>query len=116
MERIFDEYCTDIVVAKLSPGANSQRNEALNSVVGSKNPKIRYHGASASNDFRVACGISQVNLEYQCISQTLESLNIKPSIHCISYIERMDQKAIHDKIRKNSTNFKCRRARLRKQK
>ena len=51
MERIFDEYCTDIVIAKLSPGANSQRNEALNSVVGSKNPKIRYHGASASNDF-----------------------------------------------------------------
>ncbi|XP_022808639.1 uncharacterized protein LOC111345620, partial [Stylophora pistillata] len=62
LERIFDEYCTDVVVAKLSPGANSQRNEALNSVIGSKNPKIRYYGASASNDFRVACGISQVNL------------------------------------------------------
>lgn len=51
MERIFDERCTDIVVAKLSPGANWQRNEALNSVIGSKNPKIRYYGASASNDF-----------------------------------------------------------------
>ena len=51
LERIFDEYCTDVVVAKLSPGENSQRNEALNSVVRSKNPKIRYCGASASNDF-----------------------------------------------------------------
>ena len=53
LERIFDERCTDIVVAKLSPGANWQRNEALNSVKGSKNPKIRYYGASASasNDF-----------------------------------------------------------------
>lgn len=40
LEKIFDEYCTDIVVAKLSPGANSQRNEALNSVIGSKTPKI----------------------------------------------------------------------------
>lgn len=50
MERIFDEYCADIVVTKLSPGANLQRNEALDSVVGSKNPKIRYNGASASND------------------------------------------------------------------
>ena len=51
LEIIFDEYCTDIVVAKLSPGANLQRNEALNSVLGSKNPKISYYGASASNDF-----------------------------------------------------------------
>ena len=40
LERIFDEYCTDIVVAKLSPGANLQRNEALNSVIGSKTPKL----------------------------------------------------------------------------
>ena len=63
MERIFDEYYTDIVVTKLSPGANSQRNEALNSVKGSKNPKIRYYVASASNYFQVACGISQVNLD-----------------------------------------------------
>ena len=116
LERIFDEYCTDIVVAKLSPGANSQRNEALNSVVGSKNPKIRYYGASESNDFRAACGISQVNLGYQYISQTLESLNIEPGIHCISYIERMDHKATQDKLRKNSINFKHRRAQLRKQK
>ena len=32
LERIFNEYCTDIVVAKLSPGSNSQRNEALNRI------------------------------------------------------------------------------------
>ena len=51
MKSIFDEYYTDIVVAKLSPGLNAQRNEALNSVIGSKNPKIRYYGASESNDF-----------------------------------------------------------------
>ena len=116
LERIFDEYCTDIVVAKLSPGSNSQRNEALNSVIGSKNPKIRYCGGSESNDFQVACGISQVNLGYQYLSQTLESLNIEPGIHCISYIERMDHKATQDKLRKNSINFKRRRAQLHKQK
>ena len=95
LERIFDEYCTDIVIAKLSPGSNSQRNEALNSVIGSKSPKIRYYGGSGSesSDFRVACGVSQVNLGYQYISQTLESLDIEPGIHCVSYIERMDHKA-----------------------
>ena len=60
----------------------------------------------------VACGIWQVNLGYQYISQTLESLNIEPGIHCTSYIERMDHKATHDKLRKNSINFKCQRAQL----
>ena len=116
LERVFDEYCTDIVVAKLSPGSNSQRNEALNSVIGSKSPKIRYYGGSESNDFRVDCGISQVNLRYQYISQTHETLNIEPGIHCISYIEKMDHKATQDKLRKNSINFKRQRAQLHKQK
>jgi len=125
LERIFDEYCTDIVVAKLSPGANSQRNEAINSVIGSKNPKIRFYGASESNDFRIACGISQVNLGHQCISQTLESTNIKPGgflfcfvflfgIHCLSHNEKMNHKASQDKLRKSSIDFKRRRAQLHK--
>ena len=90
------------MVAKLSPASNSKRHEALNSVIGSKNPKIRYYGGSESNDFRVACGILQVNLGYQYLSQILESLNIEPGIHCISYIEKMDHKATQDKLRKTA--------------
>ena len=57
LERIFDEYCTDIVIAKFSPRSNSQRNDVLNSVIGSKNPKIGYYGGSESSDFRVASGV-----------------------------------------------------------
>ena len=45
-------------------------------------------------------GFQKNNLGYQYISQTLESLNIEPGIHCISYIERMDYKATQDKLRK----------------
>ena len=56
---IFNEYSTDVVVKKLAPAANSQRNESLNNSVGSKNPKIRFYGGSESNSFRIACGISQ---------------------------------------------------------
>ena len=48
IQAIFDEYCTDLVVKKLSPAANSQRNKALNSIIGSKNPKIRFYGGSSS--------------------------------------------------------------------
>lgn len=45
---LFGEYSTDTVIWKLVPAANSQRNEFLNSVVGSKNPKIRFNGGSES--------------------------------------------------------------------
>ena len=37
---LFGEYSTDTVIKKLIPVANSQRNESLNSVVGSKDLKI----------------------------------------------------------------------------
>lgn len=53
LKSLFDEYSTDIVINKLAPAANSQRNESLNSVVGSKNPKIRFYGGSESNDYSV---------------------------------------------------------------
>ena len=38
VQTIFDDYCTDLEVEKLAPAANSQRNEALNSIIGSKKP------------------------------------------------------------------------------
>ena len=100
------------MVKKLSPAANSQRNEALNSRIGSKNPKIRFYGGSSSNDFRVACGISQANLGYHSISQTLDSLNIEPGEHCLHHIDEMEHKATQDKLRKSNLDFKRRRAQL----
>ena len=56
LNNIFNDYSTDAVAEKLAPLTNSQRNEALNSVIGSKNPKIRFYGGSESNDFRVPAG------------------------------------------------------------
>ena len=87
---LFDEYSTDTVITKLVHAANSQRNEALNSVVGLKNPKIRYYGGSESNDFRVSCGVAQTNLGYNYASQTLESLNIEPGSFCQEFNKKMD--------------------------
>ena len=76
MTSLFGEYSTDTVIRKSVPAANSQRSESLNSVEGSKNPKIRYYGGSESNDFRVSCGVSQINLSYAYIPHTLEAPNI----------------------------------------
>ena len=39
---VFDDYSTDVVVKKLASATNSQRKEAFNNVVGSKNPKFRF--------------------------------------------------------------------------
>ena len=51
LSEILDVYSSDTVVNKLTPCANSQRNESLNSTIGSKNSKTRFYGGSESNDF-----------------------------------------------------------------
>ena len=94
---LFGEYSTDTVIRKLVPAANSQPNESLNSVVGSKNPKIRYYGRSESNDFRVSYGISQINLGHAYIPHTLEALNIDPGFFCREFNRIMERKNTMEK-------------------
>ena len=113
---IFDEYSTDIVVNKLTPCANSQRNESLNSTIGSKNPKTRFYGGSESNDFRVACGVAQTNIGYNYVGKTLQVLNIEPGSYYNKHAEAMDKKVIDNKIRKGKKEFKRRRNQLSQQK
>jgi hypothetical protein len=64
LSRLFEEYATDIVVKKLVPFANSQRNESFNNIVSSKNPTTHFYGGSESNDYRVACAVAQKNIGY----------------------------------------------------
>ena len=57
LENIFSDYCTDGVADKLTPMTNSQRNKPLNSVVGSKNKKLRFAIAAVLfRGWRVAGG------------------------------------------------------------
>ena len=71
-----------MIVEKLAPIANSQRNESFNGTVGSKNPKIRFYGGSESNSFRVGCAVAQTNIGYGYIYKTLNSLGIEPGTNC----------------------------------
>ena len=75
---------------------NSQRSEALNSVVGLKGPKIRFYGGSESNDFLVTCGVAQTNFRYGYASQTHEALNIEPGKYCTEYNDRMTTKVLQE--------------------
>jgi hypothetical protein len=70
---IFCQYHSDAMVEKLSPINNLQRNESLNSTVGSKTPKIHFYGGSNSNDFRVACAAAQTNVGYGYISTAFKN-------------------------------------------
>lgn len=54
---------------KLAPLGSSQASESLNNSVGSKAPKNCYYGASESNDYRVACAVSQKNLGYSHVTE-----------------------------------------------
>lgn len=112
LTNVFEDYSTDIVVKKLAPATNSQRNEAFNNVVGSKNPKIRFYGGSASNDFRVACGVSQTNEGHSYICKTLKEVNIEPGSHCTTFNKAVDVKSSKEKMRKSSILFKKRRSQL----
>lgn len=116
LTEIFDEYSTDIVVNKLTPCANSQRNESLNSTIATKNPKTRFYGGSESNDFRVACGVAQTNLGYNYIGKSLEVLNIEPGAYSDKHIKAMDEKVNYNKERKTTKEFKSRRNNLSRQK
>ena len=94
---------------KLVPFANSQRNEAFNSIVGTKNPKIRFYGGSESSDFRVACAVAQKNIGYGYINKTLTHLGIEPGSFCSSYNISLDKKREKDKKRKSEKKCKVRR-------
>ena len=109
LTEIFSQYCSDVVVKKLAPAANSQRNESFNRVVGSKAPKIRYYGGSESNDFRVACAVAQTNVGYGYVCRTLEALGIEPGLNCSKYTCEMEKKKENACKRKKSIEFKQRR-------
>lgn len=100
---IFDEYSTDIVVSKLTPCANSQRNKRLNCTIGSKNPKTRFYWRSQSN--AIACGVAQTNIGYNYVGKTLQVLNIEPGSYYNKHAKAMDKKVIENKQRKEK-NFK----------
>lgn len=67
LDDVIQKYTTPEMLRKIAPLSSSQRNEAVNSVIGTKSLKIRYYGGSESNDYRVAAGVSQVNEGKSCL-------------------------------------------------
>ena len=50
-------FLTEEAAKKLAPCGSSQRNECVNSLIGTKAPKIRHYSGSESSDFPTAAAI-----------------------------------------------------------
>ena len=114
LEGFFSIYSNENVVRKIAQNASSQRNESLNSTIGSKHPKIRFYGGSESADQRVACAVAQKNIGKQYLKKVLENADITPGSIMDMQIEKMDDERKQDKVRKQTTAFKRRRRQLAK--
>ena len=113
LEEVFEIYSSENVIKKLAHNASSQRNESLNSTIGSKNPKIRFYGGSESADQRVACSVAQKNMGKQYLLNVLQSANINPGCTMTSQVSKMDYERKQDQLRKQSKDFKKKRKQLR---
>lgn len=82
LEKVIDMFIQN--AEKLAPLGSSQANEAVNNTIGSKAPKIRHYGASESNDFRVACAVSQKNLGRNYVSEVGTSVLAMMMIRVVS--------------------------------
>lgn len=109
-------FLNEEAAKKMAPCGSSQRNECLNSVIGSKAPKIRHYGGSESADFRTAAAIAQFNEGTSYVAQAAEVMGLAPSSTTSQYIESAERKKVKDRQRQSTKRFKTTRANRRKKK
>lgn len=85
---------------KLAPAGSSQINEMCNSVITTKAPKAKHYCDSSSSDFRVAAGISQVNLGSNYIDQVYSICTLSPLTK-----KSLEYRLESDRIRTKRTNI-----------
>ena len=70
---------------ELAPSESTQANEAINSTVGSKAPKIRHYGDFESSDFRSAAAVCQKNEGHSYIKAVQQKLGIRTDSVCLQH-------------------------------
>ena len=109
LEDALRPFISEESAKKLAPAGSSQRNESVNSVIGSKAPKIRHYGGSQSSDFRTAAGHSY-------ITHASEIMGLAQTSITEQYAEKMDRKRKNIAERKSTKEFKRVRRNSRKKK
>lgn len=100
----------------MAPAGSSQRNESVNSVIGSKAPKIYHYGGSESSDYRTAAGVAQFNDGYSYVVEAAQDMGVSDNLVTNHYAARMDKKRENDRERKSTKAFKRSRRKAKKKK
>lgn len=116
IEDAMQPFLSEEAAKKMAPVGSSQRNECVNSVIGSKAPKIRHYGGSDSNDYRTAAGVAQFNEGHSYVTQVAEKMGIPSTATTEKYMNKMNKKREQDAGRKSSREFKRARRNSRKKK
>ena len=85
IENAFKPFMTEDAAKKLAPAGFSQRNECVNSMIGSKAPKISQYSGSESSDFRTAAGVAQFNDGFNYVVQAAEQIGVAHNVafYCV---------------------------------
>ena len=92
IEDALQSFLTEEAAKHLAPVGSSQRNECLNSVIGTKAPKTRHNGGSESSDCRTAAGVAQFNNGYRYVAEAVEETGLAANFQTETYIKKMDDK------------------------
>ena len=106
IENAFKPFMTEDAAKKLAPAGFSQRNECVNSMIGSKAPKISQYSGSESSDFRTVAGVAQFNDGFNYVVQAAEQIGVAHNVVAQKYVKNMDNKKERDSRRKSSKDFK----------
>ncbi|RUA06481.1 MAG: hypothetical protein DSY43_01900 [Gammaproteobacteria bacterium] len=109
---VLQPFTTEEVVKKLAPLGSTQRNECINGIVGTKNPKKRFYGGSESSDYRVSAAVAQFNEGYQYLKTVEEKMGCAEEETLNAYITRMQRKRKQCTERKQKRSSKRRRKEL----
>ncbi|KAK3735622.1 hypothetical protein QZH41_007398 [Actinostola sp. cb2023] len=109
---VLQPFTREEVVKKLSPLGSTQRNECINGIVGTKNPKKRFYGGSESSDYRVSAAVAQFNEGYQYLKTVEEKMGCAEEETMNAYITRMQRERKQCTERKQKRSSKRRRKEL----
>ena len=109
---VLQPFTREKIAKKLAPLGSTQRNECINSIVGTKNPKKRFYGGSESSDYRVSAAVAQFNEGYEYLESVEQKMGCGGGETMNSYITRMQRKRKQSAERKQKRSCKKRRKEL----
>ena len=109
-------FLTEEAAQKLAPCGSSQRNECVNSFIGTKAPKIRHYGGSESSDFRTAAAISQFSEGYGYVNQAAQLMGVAGNAVTEKHTKVMDKKKDRNSLRQSTKAFNRARRSAKKKK